>query len=47
MVRPATRHVHRYTHEVIWAAAGHHRTVFPTRFEEVAAATSAETVAVG
>lgn len=31
---------------VIWAAAGHHRTVFPTRYEELAAATSAQIVPV-
>lgn len=33
-------------YEVIWAAAGHHQTVFPTRFEELVAATSGEIVAV-
>jgi prolyl-tRNA editing enzyme YbaK/EbsC (Cys-tRNA(Pro) deacylase) len=33
-------------HEVIWAAAGHHRTVFPTDFAALVAATSGAVVAV-
>lgn len=33
-------------HEVIWAAAGHHRTVFPTGFAQLVAATGGEVVAV-
>jgi prolyl-tRNA editing enzyme YbaK/EbsC (Cys-tRNA(Pro) deacylase) len=33
-------------YEVIWAAAGHHRTVFPTGFAELVAAVSGEIVAV-
>jgi prolyl-tRNA editing enzyme YbaK/EbsC (Cys-tRNA(Pro) deacylase) len=33
-------------HEVIWAAAGHHRTVFPTDFASLVAATSGTVVAV-
>lgn len=31
---------------VIWAAAGHHRTVFPTDFDRLVAATAARVVAV-
>jgi prolyl-tRNA editing enzyme YbaK/EbsC (Cys-tRNA(Pro) deacylase) len=34
-------------YEVVWAAAGHHRTVFPTGCAELAAAASAQIVAVG
>ena len=33
-------------HDVIWAAAGHHQTVFPTDFARLVAATSGEVVAV-
>ena len=33
-------------HAVIWAAAGHHRTVFPTDFARLVAATSGQVVAV-
>jgi len=33
-------------HEVVWAAAGHHRTVFPTDFAQLVAATSGQVVAV-
>jgi prolyl-tRNA editing enzyme YbaK/EbsC (Cys-tRNA(Pro) deacylase) len=33
-------------HDVIWAAAGHHRTVFPTSFAQLVAATGATAVAV-
>lgn len=33
-------------YDVIWAAAGHHRTVFPTDFATLVAATAGEIVAV-
>jgi prolyl-tRNA editing enzyme YbaK/EbsC (Cys-tRNA(Pro) deacylase) len=33
-------------HQVIWAAAGHHQTVFPTDFARLVAATAGEVVAV-
>jgi len=33
-------------HEVVWAAAGHHRTVFPTGFRQLVAATGGAVVAV-
>ena len=33
-------------YEVIWAAAGHHQTVFPTDFADLVAATGGEVVAV-
>ena len=33
-------------YEVIWAAAGHHQTVFPTSFEQLVAATEGTIVAV-
>lgn len=33
-------------YDVVWAAAGHHQTVFPTDFARLVAATSGEVVAV-
>jgi prolyl-tRNA editing enzyme YbaK/EbsC (Cys-tRNA(Pro) deacylase) len=33
-------------YDVIWAAAGHHQTVFPTNFEQLVAATGGTAVAV-